>query len=64
MLKIIIWTFTLLLLPTTVLADDFGQKLSVAAIERTKQDVRYDGRYISIAYPGAMYRRILAFVLM
>ncbi|MBL4616734.1 MAG: DUF1287 domain-containing protein [Robiginitomaculum sp.] len=52
MLKIIIWTFTLLLLPTTVLADDFGQKLSVAAIERTKQDVRYDGRYISIAYPG------------
>lgn len=51
-LKNIALVFALTILPTTVLADDFGQKLSVAAIERTKQDVRYDGRYISIAYPG------------
>lgn len=29
----------------------FGYALSNAAVERTKQKVRYDGRYIKIAYP-------------
>jgi hypothetical protein len=52
MLKTLPLALALTLLPATTLADDFGHELSVAAIERTKQDVRYDGRYISIAYPN------------
>lgn len=34
------------------LAQSFGQQLSVAVIERTTHQIRYDGRYISISYPG------------
>jgi uncharacterized protein len=30
----------------------FGEKLASAAQDRTKSNVRYDGRYLSIAYPG------------
>jgi len=33
------------------LSNSFGYALSSAAIERTTQDVRYDGKYIEIAYP-------------
>ncbi len=33
-------------------ASTFGEKLARAALERTKHNVRYDGRYLSIAYPG------------
>lgn len=32
--------------------DDFGQRLSNAAIERTKVSVTYDPAYVRIAYPG------------
>lgn len=32
--------------------DDFAVRLSAAAIERTKHEVRYDGAYVSIPYPG------------
>ncbi len=33
-------------------SDDFGAKLAAAAIERTHKNIRYDGRYLSIEYPG------------
>ncbi|PHS22975.1 MAG: DUF1287 domain-containing protein [Robiginitomaculum sp.] len=33
-------------------ASTFGEKLARAAQERTKSNVRYDGRYQSIGYPG------------
>ena len=33
-------------------ASTFGEKLARAAQDRTKSNVRYDGRYLSIAYPG------------
>ncbi len=36
----------------TAQADDFGTALSQAALERTKADVTYDGRYIAIDYPN------------
>ena len=32
--------------------NEFAQKLSVAAIERTEHTVRYDGSYHAIPYPG------------
>lgn len=35
-----------------VLTDTFSQKLVEAAKERTSHDVKYDGAYISIAYPN------------
>ena len=33
------------------LSNSFGYALSNAAIERTRQDVRYDGKYFKIGYP-------------
>ena len=33
-------------------AESFAKDIVFAAIERTKQEVRYDGRYIIIAYPN------------
>ena len=42
--------FCLVSLPS--FADSFSQKLSQAAIERTKISVRYDGSYIKIDYPN------------
>ena len=33
-------------------AEPFGERLSRAALERTKQRVRYDGSYHRLAYPG------------
>ena len=41
-----------LLLPAYVLGEPLGHKLAMAAIERTTHDVRYDGSYRSIGYPG------------
>ena len=35
-----------------VFADSFSSALAVAAIERTKHAVRYDGSYFSIGYPN------------
>ncbi len=34
------------------LATEFEQAFTAAAIERTKQSVRYDGAYLAIPYPG------------
>jgi len=49
----IFWiVMTLLLLPGNALAQSFGQRLGTAAIERTRHQVRYDGRYLAISYPG------------
>ncbi len=31
---------------------DFSNRLAQAALERTKHTIKYDGRYISIKYPG------------
>ena len=33
-------------------AESVGQRLSNAALERTRHDVTYDGRYLKIAYPN------------
>ena len=37
---------------SSVHAETFAQRLSDAALERTKHDVQYDGAYQQIAYPG------------
>ena len=42
----------LLVSVTSVYAENFGEKLSKAAIERTQHDVTYDGSYFTIAYPN------------
>ncbi|WP_215398539.1 DUF1287 domain-containing protein [Rheinheimera oceanensis] len=42
----------LLLLPLRSMADTFNDKLVAAALERTEHKVRYDGRYMRIAYPN------------
>ncbi|MEH8018245.1 DUF1287 domain-containing protein [Rheinheimera muenzenbergensis] len=42
----------LCLLPQYSLAETFSDKLVTAALERTQQQVRYDGRYLRIAYPN------------
>ncbi len=34
------------------MASAFGMRLAEAALERTKAEVRYDGRYLRIPYPG------------
>jgi len=31
---------------------EFGHRLAAAAIERTRHEIRYDGRYVRIPYPG------------
>ncbi|VAV88417.1 hypothetical protein MNBD_ALPHA06-257 [hydrothermal vent metagenome] len=41
-----------LFLPARASGDDLAQQLSLAAIERTRHHVTYDGRYVSITYPG------------
>jgi uncharacterized protein YijF (DUF1287 family) len=33
-------------------SEAFGERLSYAAIKRTKADVKYDGSYFKISYPG------------
>ncbi|MCS4307535.1 uncharacterized protein YijF (DUF1287 family) [Rheinheimera pacifica] len=40
------------LLPLRSMADTFSDKLVAAALERTEHKVRYDGRYMRIAYPN------------
>lgn len=40
------------LLPLHSMADTFSDKLAAAALERTEHKVRYDGRYMRIAYPN------------
>ena len=40
------------LLPQHSLAETFSSKLVQAALERTEHQVRYDGRYLRIAYPN------------
>ncbi|MGI5309632.1 DUF1287 domain-containing protein [Rheinheimera sp. WS51] len=42
----------LCLLPNLALAQSFSEKLAAAALERTAHQVRYDGRYLRIAYPN------------
>ncbi|MEE4219217.1 MAG: DUF1287 domain-containing protein [Xanthomonadales bacterium] len=39
-------------LPVAAIADSFEQALATAALERTTHSVRYDGSYMTIAYPG------------
>lgn len=46
------WLICLCLFPLLAQADDFFQQLATAAETRTRHDVRYDGRYFSIPYPG------------
>lgn len=46
-LAIVLW-----LLPPHSLAETFSHKLVAAALERTEHQVRYDGRYLRIAYPN------------
>lgn len=43
---------SLLLLPQHSIADVFSDKLVEAALKRTEHEVRYDGRYMRIAYPN------------
>ncbi|WP_240221776.1 DUF1287 domain-containing protein [Rheinheimera hassiensis] len=40
------------LLPLHSMAETFSDKLVAAALERTEHQVRYDGRYLRIAYPN------------
>jgi uncharacterized protein len=40
------------LLPSLAQASAKGDQLAKAAMERTAHTVRYDGRYLTIAYPG------------
>ena len=47
-----VMTIVLLAGPALSGADDFGQALSKAAIERTAHTVRYDGSYQKLAYPN------------
>lgn len=42
----------LCLLPQHSMAEPFSDKLVTAALERTEHQVRYDGRYLRIAYPN------------
>lgn len=46
-LAIVLW-----LLPLHSMAETFSDKLVAAALERTEHQVRYDGRYLRIAYPN------------
>jgi uncharacterized protein len=41
-----------LLLPSLAQATGKGEQLARAAMERTAHTVRYDGRYLRLAYPG------------
>ncbi|MBT4290741.1 MAG: DUF1287 domain-containing protein [Deltaproteobacteria bacterium] len=44
--------FLICIFPVSIWAGEFQQDLVKAALFRTTQDVRYDGSYYSIAYPG------------
>lgn len=48
--------FAALILATLVVdaqqSVDFEHRLAAAAIERTRHEIRYDGRYVKIPYPG------------
>jgi len=44
--------FLILLFPSMVFCENFTGDLVLAAIERTKQNVTYDGSYFSIPYPN------------
>ncbi|MDP2713522.1 DUF1287 domain-containing protein [Rheinheimera sp.] len=46
-LALVLW-----LVPQHSIADTFSDRLVAAALERTQHQVRYDGRYLRIAYPG------------
>ncbi|SEI11724.1 hypothetical protein SAMN05660691_03852 [Rheinheimera pacifica] len=46
-LLLVLW-----LLPQHSIAEVFSDKLVEAALKRTEQQVRYDGRYMRIAYPN------------
>lgn len=46
-LAIVLW-----LLPLHSMAETFSDKLVAAALERAEHQVRYDGRYLRIAYPN------------
>ncbi|MCU7848191.1 MAG: DUF1287 domain-containing protein [Candidatus Thiodiazotropha sp. (ex Lucinoma kastoroae)] len=48
------FTLSLILLATTTtsLSATFEEDLVAAALERTRHTIRYDGSYMSIAYPG------------
>jgi hypothetical protein len=48
----LLFLFLLLIYQTTISAQDFAEKLSVAAIELTKHKVVYDSGYFRIPYPG------------
>lgn len=50
--KIITVYFLLCLLPSLAQAQSFNEKLEAAALARTSHQVRYDGRYLRIAYPN------------
>lgn len=52
LLKIITVYFLLCLLPSLAQAKSFNEKLEAAALARTSHQVRYDGRYLAIAYPN------------
>lgn len=41
-----------LVLPATATQDSFEKRLSDAALERTRHNIRYDGSYHRIPYPG------------
>lgn len=51
-MRIRVSLFILFLLSQTVYSDSFENQLVDAAMERTKSQVRYDGRYVSIDYPN------------
>ena len=46
-LALVLW-----LLPLHSMAETFSDKLVAAALDRTEHQVRYDGRYLRIAYPN------------
>ena len=46
-LALVLWLW-----PLHSMAETFSDKLVAAALERTEQQVRYDGRYLRIAYPN------------
>ncbi|MFT5394362.1 MAG: hypothetical protein ACI8PT_004573 [Gammaproteobacteria bacterium] len=61
-MRLILLTFVTLF-STSALAATFGDQLVEAAVERTKHDVHYDGRYFLLGRtPMATFRPTLGFV--
>ncbi len=52
MWRILLLALCLILMPGSTRADSLADQLVNAAFERTKHSVTYDGRYVSIDYPG------------